>query len=264
MIEAEAAPRDYQVPPGLLAARVILVTGASGTLGGAVALACAAAGATVVLHGRNEQRLSELYDAIAAAGGAQAAILPLDFSKCGPREFDAMADTIRRSLGRLDGIVHCAGHFTPLAPLANQPLEAWNNHLALNLTAPYAVTRACLSLLQEAPDASVVFVGESHGLRPAAYWAPFAVAKAGLAALVRTWADELGISPAIRANLLVPGPIATRQRRVSHPGEDPRKLASPGSITPAVLYLLGRDAAGVTGKTLACHAGDMPAEPRIG
>jgi NAD(P)-dependent dehydrogenase (short-subunit alcohol dehydrogenase family) len=66
MIEAEAAPRGYQVPPGLLAARVILVTGASGSLGGAVALACAAAGATVVLHGRDEKRLSGLYDAIAA------------------------------------------------------------------------------------------------------------------------------------------------------------------------------------------------------
>jgi NAD(P)-dependent dehydrogenase (short-subunit alcohol dehydrogenase family) len=264
MIEIQAAPRDYQVPAGLLAGRVILVTGASGTLGGAVALACGAAGATVVLHGRSESRLATLYDAIAAAGGAEPAILPLDFAKCGPRDFDAMADTIRLSLKRLDGIVHCAGHFTPLAPLANQPFEAWNAHLALNLTAPYAVTRACLSLLQEAPDASIVFVGESHGLRPAAYWAPIAVAKAGLAALTQVWADELGITPTIRVNLLVPGPIATRQRRVSHPGEDPKTLATPESVAPAIVYLLGEEASGVTGKALACHAGDTPGEPRIG
>jgi NAD(P)-dependent dehydrogenase (short-subunit alcohol dehydrogenase family) len=264
MIEVAAAPVGYRVPPALLAGRVVLVTGASGTLGGATAQAAAAAGATVVLHGRNEKRLTALYDDIVAAGCPEPAILPLDFAKCGAREFDAVADTIRRTLARLDGIVHCAGHFTPLAPLASQPFESWNAHLALNLTAPYAVTRACLPLLLDAPDASVVFVGESHGLRPAAYWAPFAVAKAGLAALTRIWADELGTSPTIRVNLVVPGPIATRQRRVSHPGEDPRQLASPGSITPVVLYLLGRDASGLTGKALACHAGDMPAGPGIG
>lgn len=264
MIAVAAAPLAYRAPQWLLADRVILVTGASGTLGGAVAIACAAAGATMVLHGRNEKRLSSLYDEILAQGGAEPAILPLDFANCGPREFDAIADTIRFSLKRLDGVVHCAGHFTPLAPLANQPFEAWNAHLTLNLAAPYAVTRACLPLLLEAPDASIVFVGESHGLRPAAYWAPFAVAKAGLAALTQVWADELGIVPTIRVNLLVPGPIATRQRRVSHPGEDPRSLATPESIAPAILYLLGRDASGVTGKALACDAGDTPVEPRIG
>jgi NAD(P)-dependent dehydrogenase (short-subunit alcohol dehydrogenase family) len=263
MIEVRDAPLDYRAPAGLLAGRVILVTGASGTLGGAVALAAAAAGATLVLHGRNEARLTALYDEIAAAGGAEPAILPLDFGKCGQRDYEAMAETIRHSLARLDGIVHCAGHFTPLAPLANQPLETWNSHLALNLTAPYAVTRACLPLLLEAPDASVVFVGESHGLHPAAYWAPFAVAKAGLAAMTRIWSDELGTSPNIRVNLLIPGPTATRQRRVSHPGEDPRLLPTAASIAPAFLYLLG-EAAGVTGKALACPAGSAPAEPRIG
>ena len=264
MIDVQAAPLDYVAPAGLLRERVILVTGASGSLGGAVALAAAAAGATAVLHGRKEARLTELYDEIVAAGGAEPAILPLDFAKCGQREFEAMAETIRSSLGRLDGVVHCAGHFTPLAPLANQPFETWNTHLALNLTAPYAVTRACLPLLLEAPDASVVFVGESHGLRPAAYWAPFAVAKAGLAAMTRIWADELGTSPTIRVNLLVPGPIATRQRRVSHPGEDPRALPAAASLAPAFLYLLGEAAAGVTGKALACHALNAPLEPRIG
>jgi len=264
MIEIEAAPAGYRVPPALLAGRVVLVTGASGTLGGAVAHAAAAAGANVVLHGRNEKRLTALYDEIVAAGGPEPAILPLDFAKCGAREFDAVADTIRRAFARLDGIVHCAGHFTPLAPLSSQPFEAWNAHLAVNLSAPYAVTRACLPLLLEAPDASVIFVGESHGLRPAAYWAPSAVAKAGLAALTRIWAGELGTSPTIRVNLIVPGPVATRQRRVSHPGEDPLQLAPAESIAPAILYLLGSDASGVTGRAIACHAGDMPAGPGIG
>jgi NAD(P)-dependent dehydrogenase (short-subunit alcohol dehydrogenase family) len=264
MIDILKAPLDYRAPADLLGARVILVTGASGTLGGAVAIAAAAAGATVVLHGRNEKRLTALYDEILAAAGAEPAIVALDFAKCGEREFEALAETIRRSLGRLDGIVHCAGHFTPLAPLANQPLDAWNAHLVLNLTAPWAVTRACLPLLREAPDASVVFVGESHGLRPAAYWAPFAVAKAGLAAMTRTWSEELGTSPTIRVNLLVPGPIAARQRRVSHPGEDPGALPAAASVAPAFLYLLGGASSGVTGKALACHAGDAPAEARIG
>ena len=70
---------DYQAPKGLLQDRIILITGASEGIGRAMAKSFASHGATVLLHGRNVERLEALYDEILADGGAQPAICPMDF-----------------------------------------------------------------------------------------------------------------------------------------------------------------------------------------
>jgi NAD(P)-dependent dehydrogenase (short-subunit alcohol dehydrogenase family) len=62
--------------------------------------------------------------------------------------------------------------------------------MRVNLIAPFALTRACLPLLRQAPDASVVFTGETHGHQPSAYWGGYAVAKSGLETLTRIWATK--------------------------------------------------------------------------
>jgi NAD(P)-dependent dehydrogenase (short-subunit alcohol dehydrogenase family) len=244
-------PKDYQPRPDLLAGRVILVTGAGQGLGRAVALACARHGATVALLGRRQPKLEATYDAITEAGGPEPAMVPLDLEAAGTAEMDALYQLVRRDLKRLDGIAHCAVHFVPLGPLANQTLEQWMALLKVNLAAPFALTRACLPLLSAAPDASVVFTGETHGVEPKAYWGGFAVSKSGLSTLAAIWADELERAGKPRMNVLVPGPVATPQRARSHPGENPATLRSAEDAARAFLWLLGPDGAGCTGKTLA-------------
>jgi len=243
-------PDDYQPPPDLLADHVILVTGAGQGLGRAVAVACARLGATVALLGRKQAKLESTYDEITAAGGAQPALVPLDLASAGTAEFDALASLLRRDLKRLDGIAHCASHFVPLGPMANQTLEQWNILLRVNLAAPFALTRACLPLLAAAAQSSVVFTGETHGAQPAAFWGGFAVSKSALPALAAIWADELERSGRPRVNVLIPGPIATPQRRSSHPGENPAGLRSAAQAAAAFVFLLGRDSVHLSGKTL--------------
>ena len=243
-------PTHYQPAPDLLAGRVILVTGAGQGLGRAVALACARHGATVALLGRKQEKLEATYDAITAASGPEPAMIPLDLATAGTSELEAMAQLIRKDLKRLDGIAHCAVHFVPLGPLANQTLEQWTQLMRVNLAAPFAITRACLPLLASAPDSSVVFTGETHGQQPAAYWGGFAVSKSGLSTLAAIWADELEHAGKPRMNVLVPGPVATPQRAKSHPGEDPAALRKPEDAARAFLWLLGPDGAKTSGKTL--------------
>ena len=245
-----AIPPDYRPAPDLLAGRVILVTGAGQGLGRAVALACAAHGATVALLGRKQEKLEATYDAIASSGGAEPALVPLDLATAGDAEFEGLAQLLRRDLKSLHGIAHCAAHFTPLTPLANQPLEQWLAFLRVNLAAPFALTRACLPLLAAAEGSSVVFTGETHGVHPRAYWGGFAVSKAGLSTLAAIWADELERQGHPRMNVLVPGPIASPQRARSHPGEDRASLRTPEAAAHAFLYLLGRDGAALDGRTL--------------
>ena len=250
MTNEGSIPDPYEPPAGLLAGRVILVTGAGQGLGRAVALACAAHGATVALLGRKQEKLEAAYDAITEAGGAQPALVPLDLASAGSAEYEALAGLVRRDLGRLDGIAHCASHFVPLGPLANQTLEQWLEILRVNLAAPFALTRACLPMLSAAPDASVVFTGETHGAHPRAYWGGFAVAKAALSSLAAIWADELEHAGKPRMNVLIPGPIASPQRARSHPAEDRSKLRTPDAAARAFLYLLGPDSRAFNGRTL--------------
>jgi NAD(P)-dependent dehydrogenase (short-subunit alcohol dehydrogenase family) len=247
-VEPVEIPVDALEPPASLAGRVVLVTGAGQGLGRAVALACAGAGATVALLGRKLEKLEKTYDAVVTAGAAKPAIVPLDLAAAGDREFDTLAQLLRRDLGRLDGLVHCASHFSPLGPMSGQSMDLWMTHLRVNLAAPFALTRACLPLLAEAPDGSVVFTGETHGLAPAAYWGALAVSKAALPALVAIWADEHERQGKPRFHILVPGPMATPQRAQSHPGEDRGRLLSAEVAARAYLHLLGAGGQGISGR----------------
>ena len=243
-------PHEYAPPTDLLADRVVLVTGAGQGLGRATALDAARHGATVALLGRKQEKLAATYDAIVAAGGAEPAMIPLDLAAAGAPQYEALAQLVRKDLGRLDAIAHCAAHFVPLGPLASQSLEQWTELLKVNLTAPFALTRACLPMLQAAPDSAVVFVGETHGMEPRAYWGGFAVAKSGLPALAAIWAQELEHKGKPRMNVIIPGPIATPQRAQSHPGENRAALPSAESAARALLYLLGPDSRNFNGRTI--------------
>ena len=118
-------PTDYRPAPDLLRERVILVTGASRGIGRVAALAFAGHGATVILHGRDVERLEAVYDEIDAAGGPQPIILPLDLAKAGERDYDNLAQAIESQLGRLDGILHNASHYNPLTALRDEHLTQW-------------------------------------------------------------------------------------------------------------------------------------------
>lgn len=239
MTDTRTLSAAWTAPTDLLADRVVLVTGAGRGLGRAVALACAAHGATVALLGRKPEALSETYDAIVAAGGKEPAAIPLDLASAGDREFETLAGMLRRDLGRLDALIHCAVHFTPLVPLRDQPLEQCLTHLRVNLAAPFALTRACLPMLEASPDGAVVFTAETHAFQPAAYWGAFAISKSGLGTLAAIWADECEQRGKPRFHVVVPGPVASPQRMQSHPGENRAALPATETVAKAYLRLLG-------------------------
>jgi NAD(P)-dependent dehydrogenase (short-subunit alcohol dehydrogenase family) len=247
-------PLTYAARRDLLRGRVILVTGASAGIGEAAARTFAAHGATVILHGRNLQRLERVYDAIAATGAPEPAMLPLDLAAAGERELANVEQTVRAQCGRLDGILHNAAHFVHLTALENERLDDWLRLLRVNVAAPFALTRACLPLLRAAPDASVAVTGETHGLRPAAFWGGFAVSKSALLAYTRIQAQEWESQAHLRINLIIPGKVSSPCRARTHPGEAPASRATIDSLMPLYLYLMGPDSAGVSGQVFEADA----------
>lgn len=245
--------KDYSPRPDLLVGRVILVTGASSGLGRAASLAFARHGATVALLARNEAGLEAVYDEILAAGGPEPAMFPYDLASADDRSLETLAGAIAQHLKRLDGVLHSAHQFYSLTPLELQTLEQWQALMQVNLIAPFALTRACLPLLKQATDASVVFTGETHGHQPSAYWGGYAVAKSGLETLTRIWNDELGSSASPRINTLIPGQAATTLRSRTHPGLAPETVPSVDELMPWYLYLMGADSRAVRGQIVECQ-----------
>ena len=221
-----------------LTGRVVLVTGASGGLGKSIALACAAHGATVALHGRDVGKLEAVYDAIVAAGGAQPTILPLDLAVATAEDFGSVAGALRAQLGRLDGLVHTAAFLGTLGPIEHQSFAAWQTALRVNVSAAMAMTRAMFQLLMQAPDGAIVLTEDTRGVVPHAYWGGYAVSKAALGAFAAILADELEHRPALRVNTVVPGPIRSPLRNRTHPGEEKSTLTGPDALAPLYLYLV--------------------------
>lgn len=245
-------PQPYAPSADLLRDRVILITGASDGIGRAVALAAAAHGARVILHGRNVPRLEAVYDAILAAGGARPSIVPLDFEKAGPPEFDALMSAIDKEFGRLDGLLHNAGMLGERAPIEHHDVAKWMRTLHVNTSVPFVLTQRCLPLLRKSADASILFTSSGIVPRPRAYWGAYLVSKWGSEGLMRMLADELEKQP-IRVNSLNPGKVRTNMRLQAYPAEDRSTLAAPEAIVLPYLYLLGPDSRGVSGQTFDCQ-----------
>jgi len=254
-------PPPHTAPDVDLTDRAILVTGATGGLGRAVALACARAGATVVLHGRVVRKLEALYDEIVGAGQPQPTILPLDIATATADDYAGVANAIRAQLGRLDGVVHTANALGSLGPLEHQAFDAWLKVLRVDLVAAMALTRAAMPLLAAASDASVTFTLDTRGQAPRAYWGAYGVAKAGLAALAAILADEWENRANLRVNAIVPGPINSPLRAQTHPGADRSILPSPDALVALYLHLLAAQRKAESGIVIdaAAWLADQPA-----
>jgi NAD(P)-dependent dehydrogenase (short-subunit alcohol dehydrogenase family) len=231
-------PKHYVPADDALKDRVILVTGAGQGLGRAAALAFAKHGATVILHGRTLAKLEVVYDEIEAAGDAQPAMMPLDFLTTTQADLDGFAQSIHQNLGRLDGIFHGASHFAPLMPLSSIDLDSWRAHATVNLTVPAALTKACMMLLKRATNPSVVWLSETHAVKPTPYWGVFGSVKSALGPLAAMWQGEMTDADDIRFRVCVPGPVASPMRVKSHPGELTSSLSSPESLAPHFVYLM--------------------------
>jgi len=216
-----------------LGGRIALVTGASRGIGRAVALALAKAGAHVIITARSVAALEDLDDEIRIAGGA-ATLLQLDLAQ-GDR-IDVLGPTIYQRWQHLDILVANAGVLGPLSPLPHITTEAWDEVMTVNLSANWRLIRTLDPLLRRAEAGRAIFVSSGAALAKSAYWGPYSVSKAGLEALVKTYAHEVA-STAVRVNIVNPGPIRTGMRAKAFPGEDPATLATPEAIAPLFVEL---------------------------
>jgi NAD(P)-dependent dehydrogenase (short-subunit alcohol dehydrogenase family) len=216
-----------------LADHIALVTGASRGIGYALARALASAGAHVIAVARTVGGLEELDDTVRAAGGA-ATLVPLDM-----RDYPGiyrLAKAVNERHQRLDVVVGNAAIGGQRSPLGHVDPNAWDEAMAINVTANYHLIRAMDPLLRRAAAGRVVFITSGAATHARAYAGPYSVSKAALNVLARTYAAETDSTP-IRVNLFNPGPTRTRTRAQVMPGEDPMTLPTPEQVAEKILDL---------------------------
>ena len=222
---------------GRLQDRIAVITGASRGIGRAVALGFAAEGAHVILIARTVGGLEEVDDEIRKIGG-KATLVPLDLT-----DFDAidrLGASIYERWGKLDILVANAGTLGVLTPVSHLEIKAWDKIVATNMTANWRMIRSFEPLLRRSDAGRAIFVTSSSAHKNKPYWGGYAMSKAALDALVKTWAAEC-INTNIKANLLSPGATRTAMRKQAMPGEDQTTLTKPADLVPLFIEMAAAD-----------------------
>jgi NAD(P)-dependent dehydrogenase (short-subunit alcohol dehydrogenase family) len=222
--------------------RIALVTGASRGIGRAAALALADAGAHVIAVARTVGGLEELDDEIQAKGGSTT-LVPLDLKDSAG--IDRMGAAIFERWGKLDMLLANAGILGTITPITHLSPKMWDEVMAINLTANFRLIRSLDQLLRLSDAGRAVFVSSAAAVKNMPFWGGYAISKAGLDTMVKTYAGEL-TGTTVKVNLFYPGPTRTGMRAKAMPGEDPMSLPAPEELCPLILDMLspGYDATG--------------------
>ena len=234
-----------------LTGKTILITGAARRLGRLFALACGRAGADLILHhGHSPTEAESLRDEIASLG-RRAWVLAADFSH--PESASHLIERANE-LSPLYGLVNSASIFEPLS-IHDTSLEAWNNHLNINLTAPFLLSQA---FAKHAKHGRIVNILDWRALRPGADHFPYTVTKSALAAMTKSLA--IALAPNITVNglalgaILPPADQPTPNPKIIEP-VPAKRWSEAGEAEDALLFLLSSSSAYITGEILHVDGG---------
>lgn len=247
----------YQPKQDLLQNRIILVTGASDGIGREAALTYARYGATVILLGRNEEKLRRVAQHIADEQHGQPQWFTLDLLTCTAEECRQLADRIAAHYPRLDGVLHNAGLLGEICPMSEQDPQIWQDVMQVNVNATFMLTQALLPLLLQSDAGSLVFTSSSVGRQGRANWGAYATSKFATEGMMQVLAEEYQ-NRSLRVNCINPGGTRTSMRASAFPTEDPQKLKTPADIMPLYLWLMGDDSRRKTGMTFDAQPGRKP------
>ena len=243
-----------------LSGKVAVINGASRGIGEAIARGLADCGAQVVLSSRSQESVQEVADSIVADGGQAVA------KACHAGELadiERIFDEVGTELGRLDILVNNAATNPYYGPAAELPPEAFDKTVDVNLKGPYYLMSGAVPLMIASGGGSIVNTASIAALVSMPGQAVYAMTKAGLVSLTKSFAREYG--PAgIRVNAILPGVVETRL--ASALVEDPKvqkwisrlpvpRVGQPDDMVAGVLYLVSDHAAYTTGTTLVMDGG---------
>lgn len=227
--------------------KVAVVTGASGALGGVVSRRLFAAGASLALVDRSDERLPALWP---EADGAAAD--RLSFHACDLADARAVAfcaEEIAARFGRIDLLFNIAGAYRGGETIEEAPDSTWTMLWEANFLSALHLCRAVAPGMRHRGSGAIVNVGSKASLGGDAGAAAYSVAKTAVVRLTESLAAELK-SDGVRVNAVLPGTLDTPANRHAMPEADPHAWVDPQALADAMLFLASPLARAVTGVAL--------------
>jgi NAD(P)-dependent dehydrogenase (short-subunit alcohol dehydrogenase family) len=231
------------------AGQVVMVTGGTGNLGGAVARAFAAAGAKVVVVDRNAEKQRALFPDWTTSPDHWLAA-PVDVMQ--ENEGAAVVAQAVARFGRLDILVNTIGGYRAGKPVYEMEMETWDLMLNLNARSALVMCKAAIPVMLSQGRGKIVNVAARAGLAGSANHAAYSAAKAATMRLTESMAAEVR-ERGINVNCVLPGTIDTPDNRAAMPKADTRKWVKPESFADVILFLASEAARDIHGVSLPVY-----------
>ncbi len=229
--------------------RVVIVTGAAGNLGSAVAQAFQTAGAKLVLVDRAADRLPRLFpDLVDSPNHFLATSVDLTNAEA----VETMVDETVKRFGRVDVLVNTAGGYRGGTPVHETPFETWEFMLNLNARTLFIASRAVIPHMLQQGSGKIVNVAARAALKGGAKMAAYSVSKSAVVRLTESMAAELK-KDGINVNCVLPGTIDTPQNRQAMPNADHSRWVKPEAIADVILFLASDAARVIQGAAIPVY-----------
>jgi NAD(P)-dependent dehydrogenase (short-subunit alcohol dehydrogenase family) len=229
--------------------RVVIITGAAGNLGRAVANAFQAAGARLVLVDRASDRLPQLFPELADTPDH---VLATSVDLTDADAVHAMVEQALERFGRVDVLVNAVGGWRGGKPTHETPLETLGFLFTLNEETAFLASQAVVPAMLEQGQGKIINVAARAGLQGRAWNAAYSASKSAVLRLTESMSAELKTS-GIHVNCVLPSTIDTPQNRQAMPKADFSRWVEPEAIADVILFLASEGARAIHGAAIPVY-----------
>ncbi len=232
---------NFEFEEGFLDKKNILVTGASKGIGREIALGLSKFGANVILHGRSEDELDEIYDEIISKYKTDPMIIKCDLNLLDEDKSKEIVEVISKNISCLDGIINNAAIIGRMSSIGDFDLDTWQKVLNTNLTSSFLLVKYLSPLMENSERPRIIFTSSGVASKGKAFWGAYAISKAAVKSLSEILQEELEPLSKIKVFNFDPGATRTSMRAYAYPAEDPSSLKGTSSLLNYYLWFFSRE-----------------------
>ena len=225
----------------MMEGKTILITGANRGIGKSLAKNFSNIGANVILLGKNEDSLNEVYDEIISCTKTKPLIIESDLNLLDLDGAHQIKKAIVNQYGVLDGLIYNAAKLGKMTSIEDYEDDLWKEIINTNLNSSFLIYKELIPILKAAPNGRIIFTSSGVAEAGKAYWGAYSVSKFAVKGLAEIMRDELDSTTNIKVFNYDPGATKTSMRASAYPGEDPNNLKDPDKLFGDYLWFFSEE-----------------------